>query len=216
MSVPMPQAPAIPGQEAVKPNYVTFSISSVEDRAASQEEGFLVHQDAHMVHVHVVGGKTRNDYLVDDWFNRLVDRGDPFISHYRNMYEAWKQGQEIPEHGTPIKTWQGISPGAAQNCIQLNVRTLEDLAGVDEDTLRRLGPGARALKQRAIAWLETAEKHGQPAEELHQARTDLEAAQNTIEQHLETIQDLQGRIEEALGFSKNKKVNGILKGEVEE
>ena len=29
-------------------------------------------------------------------------------------YEAWKKGQEVPEDGTPLAAWPGVSPEIAQ------------------------------------------------------------------------------------------------------
>ena len=50
-----------------------------------------------------------------------------------------------------------FTPAEIANCLAVNVRTLEDLAGANEEALGRIGMGARALKTRAVESIKTGE-----------------------------------------------------------
>jgi len=74
------------------------------------------------------------------------------------MYEMYKDGKGMPESGTPLRICTTLfSPAEIANCLAINVRTLEDLAGANEEALGRIGMGARALKTRAQECLRAGE-----------------------------------------------------------
>lgn len=57
--------------------------------------------------------------------------------------------------GTPIEQLPGVGPSLAHNLKGMNLRTIEDLAGIsDENTLQAIGMGARDLVKRAKAFLD--------------------------------------------------------------
>jgi hypothetical protein len=70
-------------------------------------------------------------------------------------YAAWKQGQEIPESGTPLGAWPAIDAARAEALRAAGMRTVEDVARVGENVLARPPlPNLRALKDQAKAFLE--------------------------------------------------------------
>lgn len=50
--------------------------------------------------------------------------------------------------------------------LDAKVRTVEDLAQANEETLAMLGMGGRALKDKAVSWLQSAGSTGKTTEEL--------------------------------------------------
>lgn len=70
-------------------------------------------------------------------------------------YAAFKAGREVAIIGTPIEQMAGVGPAMAHNLRGLNIRTVEDLAGIsDENALSSIGMGARELVNRAKAWIQ--------------------------------------------------------------
>lgn len=65
-------------------------------------------------------------------------------------YAHWKEGQEAPVDGTPLDAWSGASKGQIAQLKILNIRTVEDLAFVNDATLERIGSGGRSLRERAL------------------------------------------------------------------
>jgi len=71
-------------------------------------------------------------------------------------YEAWKKGYEIPESGTPLSAWAGITRDQADALRKIDIRTIEDLASLDDNKLNRVPmPNARELRSLAQKYLTT-------------------------------------------------------------
>lgn len=70
-------------------------------------------------------------------------------------YDAWKDGTEIPETGTPLAAWSGVSPEIAEVLKGMSIRTVEDVRDMSESTFTKLPvPNARKLPQLAKEYLE--------------------------------------------------------------
>lgn len=74
-------------------------------------------------------------------------------------YKAWKAGQEIPEEGTPLAAWPGVTPEVAQRLKNMACYTVEHVAALGEEKAAGLPvPGARQLPKLAKQWLENRDK----------------------------------------------------------
>lgn len=190
----MLQDPNVTGQE--RPAYLQFETVSVEDRAASVEAGHPVYKDVHYVNVTAPGG---SNTVVRKPARKFLEqkRNDTFYQHYKHVYEAWCEGQDEPVEGTPLKMWPPITPAQLSTCIAANIRTVEDLAAAPEQALSKMGMGARALQQKAAAWLSSASGDGKAAEEIAQLKRDNEEKDRTIERLEEKVNRLAGMVEGA-------------------
>lgn len=155
-----------------RPPYIEFKVLTEEDRAQSIATGAYKSKDVDFVSIMPAGDRNlKVDRRVDEWLDQLTQRvkqgmgNVQHLDYFKTAYKTWKETQEIPVNGTPIKAWPVISPAQAQNILSANIRTIEDLAMANEETLMRIGMGARALKEKAIAWLSTANDTGKIAEE---------------------------------------------------
>lgn len=83
-------------------------------------------------------------------------------------YEAWKAGNAIPDDGTPLAAWSGVTPDQVQFMIRLGLRTIEAVRDMSETTAIKLPwPNARQLPKLAGDFLsgrETADKDRMIAE----------------------------------------------------
>lgn len=83
-------------------------------------------------------------------------------------YEAWKAGSEIPDDGTPLAAWSGVSAEVAELLKSMAIRTVEDVRDMSESTFTKLPvPNARQLPGLARDFLDgadSAEKDKQIAE----------------------------------------------------
>lgn len=163
-----------------RPAYVQFETREEEDRAASVAAGHYVPRDRHYAVVTPPGGNLTIEKPVDKFLKEKRKQNDPNIKHYEAAYEAWKEGQEEPLEGTPVKSWPAASPAQIKACLNANIKTVEDLATAPEEALKRIGMGARHLQQKAEAWLKSASEHGKVAEEIANLRRDLESTQESL------------------------------------
>ena len=73
-------------------------------------------------------------------------------------YQAWKSGSELPETGTPLAAWAGVTKEQADLLKSMAIRTVEDVCTMDENTFTKLPfPNGRKLPQLAKEFLEGAD-----------------------------------------------------------
>jgi len=69
-------------------------------------------------------------------------------------YEHWRRGEEIPDDGTPLAAWAGLSVEQATVLKSLGFRTVESVMGMTENAISRMPfPGARKLPKMAADYL---------------------------------------------------------------
>lgn len=173
-----------------RPAYVRFERRPVEDMAASQREGRYVAKDVDYAMVTPNYSKDCFEQRVDRWFASL-DRDakngripQPWVQQYKKMYEAWQNGQEMPLSGTPIRGWGLISPATQEMLIRMNCMTVEDLAAINDEGMKRIGMGALDLKNKAKNWLATLQDHGPIAQQM----TNLETENRILKSQVDTLQ----------------------------
>ena len=107
----------------------------------------------------------------------MVSRWNDVEPHY----DAWKNGEELPETGTPLAAWAGVSPDQARHLRSIRIKSVEDVRGMDEKTMASLPfPNARQMPGLAAAFLEGkvgADKDAEMAEMREMLET-MQAALN--------------------------------------
>lgn len=164
-----------------KPPFVRFEARPVEDRTASQEAGHYVYKDVVYALITPAGTKDCIEKVAEDWL-RDTEEGvrqerlpQSWLDAWKFAYKSWVENREIPVNGIPLDAWPAISPAQHKNCLDANIRTVEELAEATEEGLSRLGMGARALKEKAKAYLETSADTGKVSEELAAMRNQIDA-----------------------------------------
>lgn len=192
------------GMMEARPPYVQFEMRAQEDRQATIETGRYVAKNVAFALVTPAGTKDMIERIADEWLADIemkAFRPDPMYNpqwaqYFRSQYEQWKKGEEIPENGTPIKGWAAISPAEQQMILQANIRTVEDLAEVTEQGMQNIGMGARNLKEKAVAWLKSAEDHGKIAQEVAAMKAENEDLKQLLKSALDKIGDLESALKD--------------------
>lgn len=173
-----------------RPAWVRFETIAKEDKKRSAAAGYYVADDVDYALVTPPGTKDVFKQEVQTWLKQLavdVTQGrlpEAWLEQYRESYKRWKAGQEIPVNGTPLKGWLRISPAQQEACLAMGVRTVEDLATLNDEGLRRLGMGAVQLKQTAQAELQAAKDIGP----LVKRNADLEQEVTVLKGSLANLQ----------------------------
>lgn len=176
-----------------RPPYVRFEIQEAEYR---DNNGVTHTREVERVLVTPAGSKDVHVADAVDWIrNKKIDsQQDPprfppeWINRIEARFQQWKQGNEIPEDGTPIRGWPVLSRSEIARCITANILTVEDLAALNEGGMENLGMGARAMKDKAVAWLAEKAGTGHLAEQvaaLKQQNTELTELVKTQGQQLQ-------------------------------
>lgn len=184
-----------------RPPYVTFEVRGEEDRSASIEAGHFVAKDVVYAIITPQGSKDRIERLAKDWLENMqaeVQSGRfpaEWLTRFKEMYKAWEEGRELPLSGTSVTQWPAASPAQVKQLQTVHIRTVEDLATCNEETLNRLGMGGRALKQKAVEWLAASKNVGKVAEEMASLKT-LNAGLLERNSQLEAqLRDLSARVD---------------------
>lgn len=179
-----------------RPPYVRFELRPEEDRDASIAAGSTRYRDVEFALITPAGSKDLIERRVKDWFDHLEHEvmGERFpvawLNNYKEQFKAWKEGRELPVEGTDLRLWPAITPALLKELQGLRLRTVEDLAAANEETIRRMGMGARALKQQAVDWLKAANDIGKVAARVSslEVRTaDQEATIKTLTERNEAL-----------------------------
>jgi hypothetical protein len=152
-------ASALDEQREDRPAYVRFERVAIEDVVETLAQGHYVAKDVDMALITPPYSKDVMKYKVKAWFdildqdvrnNRIPQR---WVDNYKEAYRAFQNGQELPVNGSPIRGWGVISPAQQETLIKMNVLTVEDLAAMNDEGMKRVGMGGIDLKNKAKAWL---------------------------------------------------------------
>lgn len=184
-----------------RPAYVRFERRAVEDKPASLRQGRFVAKDMDFALVTPPYSRDVFEEGAQSWLSKMRQQASKgriphsWYERYAETYERWKRGEEMPLNGTAIKGWQVISPAQQKNLISLNILTVEDLAAVNDEGLRRIGMGAMALRDKAKAWLSQASDKGPLTMENAALKAENAALKNQNDQLEARMRELAGRLE---------------------
>lgn len=186
------------GIEPARPPYIEFEQRAVEDRDATIKAGHIVYKDVDFVISRQIGSVNTVEKIATEWLadqQNLADKNRiprEWLDHYRKRYDEYKQGLEPSVNGTALRLWPAISKADVENCVRLKILTVEDLAQINDDTMRLLGMGARALQQKAQAYLDS--RGDTATEELAALRQKAEDQAATIESLLQKVTELEAAL----------------------
>lgn len=70
-------------------------------------------------------------------------------------YEAWKAGNELPENGTPLDAWSGVTAEQAKFLKAMGIKTVEAVRDMGDRAIETCRwPNARKMPELAGKWLE--------------------------------------------------------------
>jgi len=184
-----------------RPAYVRFVRRAVEDRSVKSVNGRWPKKDVDYALVTPPYSKDVFEAVATEWLEQMgaeVRNGrlpEEWLDRYRQQYEKWTLGQEMPLDGEPILGWGVISPAQQSNLVAINIRTVEDLAGCNDEGVRRIGMGGGELRDKAKAWLSQMKDKGPLTQENATLRGENIAMKATIESLTARNKELAERIE---------------------
>lgn len=183
-----------------RPAYVRFERVAVEDKAATLKAGHYVAKDVDMALITPPYSKDIFKIKVSQWLENLkqdVANGrlpQEWADNYREAYRRWQNGQEMPLNGTAIKGWGVISPAQQETLIKINVLTVEDLAGINDEGIKRIGMGAVDLKNKAVAWLAQLQDKGPLTVKMAAVESENAALKDSVEILTRQVQELMAQV----------------------
>lgn len=186
-----------------RPSYVQFETRTSEDKQASAAAGRYVAREFDVAIVTPPYSKDCVEFKIEQWLSN-IDRNlrdgripKEWAGHWRESYKRWKDGQELPLNGTPIKGWGVISAAQQASLIHLNCKTVEDLAAVTEEGMRRIGMGALDLRTKAQAWLKSMADHGGSTIKIAALEQENAVLRTSVETLEKKVAELMARVTDA-------------------
>lgn len=170
--------------------YVRFECKAQE---VKDDKGHISFKNQYWATIIPAGGK---DEVVKDaveWIAGLRTKGEtrgPFDANageyiqwyerFSKMFEQFKAGEEMTMTGTPLRAILAFTKAEIAQAESVRIFSLEDLSVANEEALRHMGIGARAMKDKATQLLASkGENH--LAEENAALRVKLEQMEARME-----------------------------------
>ena len=133
-------------EEADRTTLARFMIKSKQDMTASKKAARPVFRDVEYIEIRIAGNRT-------DFVCRPATYRDK--SRFPRHYAAFKQRIELPEEGTPLVEWTGITRSQAEELAFFHIKTVEQLASVS-DTNGQNFMGFSTLQAAARSYIQLA------------------------------------------------------------
>jgi len=105
-------------------------------------------------------------------------------------YEAFKKGNEIPESGTPLGAWPGVTSNQADGLRKMGIRTVEEVRDMPDGQMGRIPfPGIRDLKKQAGTFLDASDRNA-TSTQMSDLKSQNEAMSERLEAAMAMIDEL--------------------------
>lgn len=176
-----------------RPPFVQFEVRAQERR---NEKGELYPVDVDFALVTPPYSKDCVELIAVEWLANLdndVKAGRfpaEWANKFKEAYKFWKAGQEPPVEGTALKGWTLLGPSQLKMLLAMGMRSVEDVAGMNDEGMTRYGMGALDLRNKAQAFLRAQAGPGKLAAETAALKANvaqLEEQNRLLREQNETL-----------------------------
>lgn len=153
---------------------IEFVTRSVQDTRASTEQNRPVYIE-----------KTFIKHYISKLSTHLAEATEEDYLRYPRQYAAFKANKKQREEGIAIGMLPAITQTEIDNLEACRIYTIERLAAAPENVLHQIGAGARALQQKAIAYLQQSSS----------AQVELKAQAQKIEELEAKLREMESKNE---------------------
>lgn len=142
------------------PPYVRFEeMEHGLNAEASEKAGRPIPAVKAMAIIMQRGSKDEHHAVAEEWLafiRGMAVRGEypsAWSDRFHAEFEAFKKGGEMPENGTPIRTWPALKVEQVKRVLAFNIRTVEELADLPDSAVMTLGLDGRNMRDLAKAYI---------------------------------------------------------------
>lgn len=127
-----------------------FYMDAIQNISLSEKAGRPIFEDKEMVEIRIPGDKNWS------WVGSVDEPGMHIKERFAEQYAAFKRGEMIASVGTPLEAWPPLTKSRVAELKGCHIFTVEEYAAIPDNTLGKLGIGAREEREKARAFLESA------------------------------------------------------------
>jgi hypothetical protein len=134
---------------------VLFKHVPIKDDAKSLAEGRPIFEDKEVCEIRSAGSPDVKVFPSTDFTRWVTDpmtrqqRAETYAERFRHQYQQFKRDVSQTKIGTPLDLVPFLTDARRAELRAQNVYTIEQLAGIDGEELKNLGPGGREMKNKA-------------------------------------------------------------------
>jgi len=138
----------------------TFRNHAIPNEAKTLEAGRPIYDDVEVVDIRRAGSRDFSTHPATGFARWVTDPRtggqvkETYAERFRHQYQQYKAQAQQTLTGTPLDHVPFLTEGKRAEMRALNVLTVEQLAAVDGQELKNLGPGGRELKNQATEFIE--------------------------------------------------------------
>lgn len=152
-------------------NYVKFYRQWVRNNFKSKEEGREVGEEQDFILI-ICPGQPKTEV------RRKANDSDKM--NYATEWMAYEQGKEQRQQGTPIEFLPGLASGRADALKAIYIYTIEQMAGLSDVAIQKVGMGGIKLREQAKAYLANGSAElAETKRQLQEALAIIETLKNT-------------------------------------
>lgn len=213
-----------------QPPLLRFINDAVEDRFMSEKEGKICFKDIIKVYVRAHGDtKSETPFIAKDvkwveeitdgktvhkkvviypWIDQLDEKlkdnqcSGKFHESCVSRFKKFEATGEILVEGTPIATWNQITPAQQKQVMNAQILSVEQLAEATEEAMTEIGMGARELKKKANTYLNSHNKDSEV----------IKAQDKRILDQAEQLSELEKKIAELIEIKEKQAAPSNLAG----
>ena len=182
----------MPSMQAARPPVVMFDFQEYGfDTEASEKAGRPIPRVIPFAFIQP-DKFTRLEYPAEEWLLRKRDEAiagktpPEWVERWQMQFKAWKEGEELPVEGQPVKTWAALNKEQIKRLVALGFVTIELLADVPDSELSVIGLDGRYLRDLARKTLEGSDNR--------KVLLELAESQQKVRDQEETIKALMERV----------------------
>lgn len=144
---------------------VEFFVDAVEHPRKTKEAGRPIYVDREMVRIRFPGDNKKEVVAPahEMHYNSAARQQMTYAERFRGSYEQFKEHGRVIGSGTPLTEAPFLTAAQRKEAGSQNIHTVEQLAGIDDRVLAKLGVGWRDLKAQAEAFLTAADSTSEVA-----------------------------------------------------
>src|SRR5262245_26791988 len=164
-----------------------FRHLAIKNDAKSREAGRPIFDDVEIVEIRKPGAKDWQPYpatALSHWDNDIFtgeQKPVTYAERFKRQYQQFKLQVAQTKSGTPLAEVKFLTEARRAELRALNIYTVEQLANIDGQELKNLGPGGRDMKNQAADYIAECQQLAPSLARQAQIEADLAKAQAELE-----------------------------------